>query len=178
VLTLSGEAFEVEVVRNDAITVAEVGVRGYDRIIISPGPGSPDNPDYFGVCAEVIAGVGRTSPVLGVCLGMQGIACGFGGKVTRAAVPMHGKTSRIRHSGSGLFRGLPQEMEVMRYHSLAVVAESLPPEVVVTATADDGTVMGLAHTQYPIAGIQFHPESFASEGGDVIVRNFLEGVNL
>ena len=176
-LAARGETFEVDVVRNNATSVKAIVTHGYDRIIISPGPGSPDNPAYFGVCAEVILKLGKTIPVLGVCLGMQGIAHVFGGRVERAAAPMHGKTSRIKYYGEGLFCNLPQELEVMRYHSLVVVANSLPDEVVVTATADDQaqTVLALRHVRFPISGIQFHPESFASEGGEEIMRNFLEG---
>jgi len=167
----------VEVVRNNQITLGSVMNGGYDRIVISPGPGSPDDPAYFGRCAEVIRGAGTRMPVLGVCLGMQGIAHVFGGKVIRARVPMHGKTSEIMHETGGVFAGLPQKMAVMRYHSLVVDEARLPLELVVTARTRgrDSEVMGLRHRRYPIQGIQFHPESFASEGGDMILRNFLKG---
>ncbi|HEX3082277.1 MAG TPA: aminodeoxychorismate/anthranilate synthase component II [Candidatus Saccharimonadia bacterium] len=175
----TGKHFQVDVFRNNEITVKEIVAAGYDRIIISPGPGSPDDPAYFGVCADVIREVGKTVPVLGVCLGMQGMASGFGGRVVRARVPMHGKTSQITHDGQGVFAGLPQGIEVMRYHSLVAEPASLPDEFVVTARTgdDDQAIMGLRHKIYPIEGIQFHPESFASEGGERMVQNFLEGAH-
>jgi anthranilate synthase component 2 len=165
----------VEVFRNDKITQAAIQAAGYDRIIISPGPGAPDDPEYFGVCGEVIRKLGKTTPVLGVCLGLQGIAYVYGAKIVRAALPMHGKTSLITHNGKGLFKALPQDLEVMRYHSLVVDAQTVPSELAVTARASDGTIMALVHTTYPVCGIQFHPESFASEGGKVMLGNFLEG---
>lgn len=165
---------DVEVVRNNAVTLEQVAEGGYDRIIISPGPGDPGDPTYFGVCADVIREVGQATPVLGVCLGMQGIAHVFGGKVVRAAVPMHGKASRIRHNARGLFAGLAQDLEVMRYHSLIVDPASLPDTLEVIATVPEtGEIMGLHHKRHPIAGVQFHPESFASEGGMQLLRNFI-----
>lgn len=166
--------FLVDVVRNNEITLKEIRDKKYDRIIISPGPGSPDDPTYFGVCAEVLTVLGREIPVLGVCLGMQGIAHYFGGKVVRAARPMHGKTSRITHDSRGVFLGLPQDLEVMRYHSLIADKSSLPGVLEVTAVSQDGDeIMGLRHKQYPVEGIQFHPESFATEGGKKMLENFL-----
>src|SRR6185369_7136213 len=156
ILTMRGEKFVLDVVRNDELTLAEIKKRKYDHIIISPGPGDPSDKAYFGVCAEVITTLGKTIPVLGVCLGMQGIAHYFGGKVVRAEKPMHGKTSGITHDGAGVFRGMPQDIEVMRYHSLVVERSTLPSSLVVTAeSADTGEVMGLRHTEYPIEGIQF-----------------------
>jgi anthranilate synthase component II len=166
---------EVDVIRNDKITLAQIQNAGYDRVIISPGPGAPGDPAYFGVCGEVIRKLGPTIPVLGVCLGMQGIASAFGAKVIRAARPMHGKTSKISHNSKGLFTGLPQQLEVMRYHSLIVDDTTVPDELEVTARTSDGTIMGLAHTSYHICGIQFHPESFASEGGKILLGNFIKG---
>lgn len=164
----------VDVVRNDAITVAQIQKRGYDKIIISPGPGDPSDKAYFGVCAEVITKLGKTTPVLGVCLGMQGIAHYFGGRVVRAKEPMHGKISVIEHDGKGVFSGLPQGIEVMRYHSLVAEKESLPECLIITATVQStGEVMGLRHREYPIEGVQFHPESFASEGGKMLLSNFI-----
>ncbi|MEK7480148.1 MAG: aminodeoxychorismate/anthranilate synthase component II [Patescibacteria group bacterium] len=175
ILTAGGHPFTLDVVRNDTITLDEIQERKYDRIIISPGPGDPSDKKYFGVCAEVITQLGKTTPVLGVCLGMQGIAHYFGGRVVRAALPMHGKTSIITHDGKGVFAGLPQGLEVMRYHSLIVDAMTLPACFVVTATAkDSGEIMGLRHVEYPIEGIQFHPESFATQGGKQILKNFID----
>ncbi len=174
ILTNTGKKFSVDVVRNDEISLAAIQKKKYNRIIISPGPGDPSNKKYFGVCSDVITKLGKKTPVLGVCLGMQGIAHYFGGKVVRANLPMHGKTSVIEHDGSGVFAGLPQGIEVMRYHSLVAEKESLPKALSVTATAKDtGEIMGLRHTKYPIEGIQFHPESFATEGGKQIIKNFL-----
>jgi len=175
ILTADGHPFTLDVVRNDAITLAEIQKRKYDRIIISPGPGEPSDKAYFGVCADVLTDVGKTTPVLGVCLGLQGMAHYFGGRVVRAELPMHGKTSIITHDGKGVFAGLPQGLEVMRYHSLIVDAASLPACLVVTATAQSGgAIMGLRHVEYPIEGIQFHPESFATQGGREMLKNFID----
>ena len=181
----------VIVKRNDEITIADIKSMNIDRIIISPGPGAPDDPAYFGVCSEVIAELGKTIPLLGVCLGMQGIAHVFGGEVIRAAVPMHGKVSSIRHDGAGIYQGLPQELEIMRYHSLVVKADSLPDCLTVTAVIHNDPhsnldlsagalsgdeIMGLRHKEYPIQGVQFHPESFATEGAKRLLANFLKQV--
>lgn len=187
--TVSGsENADVIVKRNDEISLADVQAMNLDRIIISPGPGSPDDPAYFGVCAEVIETMGKTVPLLGVCLGMQGIAHVFGGKVVRAGVPMHGKTSPIRHDNQGVYHGLPQDVDIMRYHSLMVQADGLPECLTVTAavTSEDQVelgltelvakgeeIMGLRHKDYPIQGVQFHPESFATEGAKRLLSNFL-----
>jgi anthranilate synthase component 2 len=176
-LSASGKKFILDVIRNDQIALKEIQKRKYDRIIISPGPGNPTNKRYFGVCAKVITELGRKIPILGVCLGMQGIAHYFGGRVVRAKEPKHGKTSTITHDGKEVFFGLPQRLEVMRYHSLVVEATTLPKCLVVTAQAQDsGEVMGLRHVEYPIEGIQFHPESFATQGGKEILENFLKNV--
>ena len=178
----------VIVKRNNEITLAEVEAMNLDRIIISPGPGSPDDPAYFGICSEVIGKLGKTVPLLGVCLGMQGIAHVFGGDVIRASVPMHGKVSSIRHDGKGIYQGLPQELEIMRYHSLVVKADTIPSCLTITSvvanderatlsfdesalTGDE--IMGLKHKDYPIQGVQFHPESFATEGAKRLLSNFL-----
>lgn len=186
-LSADGSA-DVIVKRNDEITLADVKAMNPDRIIISPGPGSPDDPAYFGVCSEVIEIMGQTTPLLGVCLGMQGIAHVFGGRVIRAGVPMHGKTSPIRHDGKGVYDGLPQQLEIMRYHSLMVESCSLPEDLTVTAVVanEDNPnanitdlvgsgeeIMGLRHKHYPIQGVQFHPESFATEGAKRLLSNFL-----
>lgn len=164
--------FTLDVYRNDEITLSEIQKRKYDRIIISPGPGDPSDKTYFGVCAEVLTEIGKTTPIFGVCLGMQGMAHYFGGKVVRARMPMHGKISSVKHDGKGVFVSLPQGIEVMRYHSLVAEKESLPACLEITAESQ-GEIMGLRHKEYPIEGIQFHPESFATEGGKVMLRNFL-----
>lgn len=174
ILVKKDKQFRIDVYRNDEITVDEIKKQGYDRIIISPGPGDPADQHYFGVCSEVLLTLGKQIPVLGVCLGMQGIAHYFGGKVIRAKIPMHGKTSDISHDGKGVFASLPQNLQVMRYHSLIADKKHLPDDVVITATAaGSGEIMGLRHKQYPIEGIQFHPESFATEAGKRMLENFL-----
>ncbi len=172
-------SFTLDVVRNDELSLDEIADRKYDRIVISPGPGDPKDIEYFGVCSKVILELGRKTPVLGVCLGMQGIAHYFGGKVVRAKIPKHGKTDRISHDGKGVFSGLPQQIEIMRYHSLIVDDESLPDffekSARVESKENDGELMGIRHKKYPIEGIQFHPESFATEGGMKMIENFIFG---
>ena len=170
--------FEVIVARNDQVTVADIEAAHTDRIIISPGPGSPEDQSYFGVCAQVITELGPTIPLLGVCLGMQGIVHCFGGKVVKAYVPMHGKVSLISHDGMGIFKDIPDQLEVMRYHSLMAAAESMPDCLALTAVvgdlgSDSYEIMAVKHKQFPIQGIQFHPESFATEGGKELMKNFL-----
>lgn len=184
------EHFEIVVKRNDQVTLSEIQAANPDRIIISPGPGSPDDEHYFGVCSQVIERFGKTTPLLGVCLGMQGIVHQFGGKVVKAHLPMHGKISPITHNGKGIFRGIPDQLEVMRYHSLMAEAESFPECLELTSVVGELTVdqfddydkihqggefevMAVRHRDYPIVGIQFHPESFATEGGKELIRNFL-----
>ncbi|OGK20209.1 anthranilate/aminodeoxychorismate synthase component II [Candidatus Roizmanbacteria bacterium RIFCSPHIGHO2_02_FULL_37_13b] len=174
ILTDEGKKFILNVVRNDEITIKEIKKRRYDKIIISPGPGNPSDLAYFGVCAKVLTNVGKETPVLGVCLGMQGMAHYFGGKVVRAKQPMHGKTSIIQHDEKGIFTGLPQNLEVMRYHSLIAEKKTLPNCLKITAVSNDTKeIMGLRHLIYPIEGVQFHPESFATDGGKLILTNFL-----
>lgn len=176
VLEESGLEFKVDVVRNDEKTYEELNTASYDRIVISPGPGNPSDPKYFGVCAKILLNPAPTQKILGVCLGMQGMAHVFGGRVVRAALPMHGKTSPIEHDGKGVFAGLPQGIEVMRYHSLIAEEKSLPDTLIITArTQGDQArdIMGLRHKTLPVEGIQFHPESFATEGGKVMLKNFL-----
>jgi len=173
ILENTGKPFKLDVFRNDEITINKIKKTNYDRIIISPGPGKPDDPNYFGVCAQVIKELGKKIPILGVCLGMQGIAYLFGGKIKLAQKPMHGKTSIIEHDGKGIFLGLPQNLEVMRYHSLVVDNKKIPNYLEITATTAKKEIMGLRHKKYPIIGIQFHPESFATEGGNKILENFL-----
>jgi anthranilate synthase component 2 len=176
VLEELGQPFRIDVVRNDEKPYEALNSASYDRIVISPGPGNPADPKYFGVCAKILQNPAPTQKILGVCLGMQGIAYVYGGKVVRAAQPMHGKTSPIEHDGKGVFTGLPQGIEVMRYHSLIVEEQSLPHCLEITArTSGPGPqeIMGLRHKTLPIEGIQFHPESFATEGGKMLLKNFL-----
>jgi anthranilate synthase component 2 len=167
-----------DVIRNDEISVDEIRLRNFDRIIISPGPGDPADYKYFGVSKEVITDLAKTIPTLGICLGLQGIAHYYGGKVVKANVPMHGKTSLVTNNGTGVFKNIPTELEAMRYHSLLVNSDTIPDCLEVTAkvVANDNNVeiMGLRHKQYPLEGVQFHPESFGSEFGKQLLRNFLE----
>ena len=175
ILTNKNIKFSIDVLRNDEITLDEIKKRKYQKIIISPGPGDPADLKYFGVCSKVLTSLGKTIPVFGVCLGMQGMAYYFGGKVIKAKQPMHGKTSIIKHNGKGVFTNLPQNLEVMRYHSLVADKTSLPDCLEITSTSlDTKEIMGLRHKDYPVEGIQFHPESFATEGGKEILSNFLK----
>jgi anthranilate synthase/aminodeoxychorismate synthase-like glutamine amidotransferase len=162
------------VVRNDQVTVRQVAEMRPTHIIISPGPGNPQNPAYFGVCREVILELGKTIPLLGVCLGHQGIGAAFGGRVVRAPKVMHGKTSVVFHNRTHTFQGLDNPTVVMRYHSLILERDTLPPELVVNAATEDGIIMGFAHRHYPIYGVQFHPESIGSRCGPHMLQNFLE----
>jgi anthranilate synthase component 2 len=171
------DPFVFDVIRNDQKTLIEIKKENYDRIIISPGPGDPKDREYFGVCSDVLLELGKATPILGVCLGMQGIAHCYGGKVVRAHLPKHGKTNTITHDEKGVFHSLPQNIEVMRYHSLVVEYNSVPSCLTISAqvlTEDAGIeIMGLRHKEYPIEGIQFHPESFATEGGKKMLENFI-----
>jgi anthranilate synthase component 2 len=161
---------EVRVERNDAMSAAEALASGAEGFLISPGPGAPDQ---AGVSLELVAACAEArKPLLGVCLGHQAIAVHFGGRVERTAV-MHGKTCALAHDGTGLFAGLPSPFTATRYHSLAVAAQSVPGCLLVNATAEDATVQGLRHRELPIHGVQFHPESVASEHGHKLLRNFL-----
>jgi anthranilate synthase component 2 len=177
ILENTNRIFQLDVIRNDEKTLEQIQSENYNKIIISPGPGDPKDKEYFGVCSEVITNLGKTIPVLGVCLGMQGIAHYFGGKVVRAVIPKHGKTSIINHDSKGVFKNLPQGIEIMRYHSLIVEKDSLPSSLEITAetiSKESGLeVMGIRHKDFPIEGIQFHPESFATEGGKKMLENFL-----
>jgi len=166
---------EVRVMRNDAATVETIRAARPDHIVISPGPGRPEN---AGVTMDVIREMGSDTPILGVCLGHQAIGAVFGGAVIRAAVPMHGKTSTIEHDGRGIFSGLPEPFLASRYHSLIVADEALPSVLEVTARAkEDGTIMGLRHRSWPVYGVQFHPESILTGDGLRLLRNFLEGLD-
>jgi anthranilate synthase/aminodeoxychorismate synthase-like glutamine amidotransferase len=161
---------ELHVVRNDQITLDDIRQMNPSHIVISPGPGTPDD---SGVSLEVIKTFGPTVPVLGVCLGHQSIGQVFGGVVKRAPKLMHGKTSRITHNGEGIFAGLSQDFQATRYHSLIVEAATLPDVLEVTARSEDGEIMGLRHKQYPIVGVQFHPESILTPEGMTMLKNFL-----
>ncbi len=176
ILSGTKKEFTLTVIRNDESSIVEIRNMQYDRIVISPGPGDPKDKEYFGVCSEVILELGKTIPVLGVCLGMQGIAHYFGGRVVRANIPKHGKTDKISHDTKGVFQDLPQEIEVMRYHSLVAEESTIPDCLEITArviTDEAKEIMGLRHKTYPIEGIQFHPESFATEGGMKMIENFI-----
>ena len=167
---------EVQVVRNDAMTVDEIEKLAPQRIVISPGPCTPNE---AGVSLEVIERLGPTTPILGVCLGHQGIGQAYGGKVVRAGRIMHGKTSPIRHQGQGVFAGLPDGYEATRYHSLVVERASLPQALEVTAWTEnaDGSfeeIMGLRHREHPVEGVQFHPESILTGHGHALLKNFLQ----
>ena len=162
---------EVEVARNDAISVAEAMASGAEAFLISPGPGTPDD---AGISLELVAACAEARrPLLGVCLGHQAIGQHFGGEVVRAGAPMHGKTCPVEHDGTGVFAGLPSPFTATRYHSLAVAAEGMPECLAVNATAGDATVQGMRHRTLPIHGVQFHPESIASEHGHRLLANFL-----
>jgi anthranilate synthase component 2 len=162
---------DVQVVRNDAASIESIGQTRPERIVISPGPGRPED---AGITMDVIRELGPTIPILGVCLGHQAIGAVFGGSVVRAAAPMHGKTSTIEHDGRGVFTGLTGPFVASRYHSLMVAEAGLPDDLEVSArTREDKTIMGLRHRRWPIHGVQFHPESILTEEGRRLLRNFL-----
>ncbi|MCU0530085.1 MAG: aminodeoxychorismate/anthranilate synthase component II [Cyanobium sp. Prado107] len=164
-------AAELRVERNDALSLEQIRALTPAAIVISPGPGDPDQ---SGVCLEVLRELSPTVPTLGVCLGHQSIAQVYGGRVVRAAELMHGKTSPVRHSGQGVFAGLPDPLTATRYHSLIAERESLPDCLEITAWLEDGTIMGLRHREFPhIEGVQFHPESVLTEAGHELLANFL-----
>ena len=163
---------DVRVMRNDAVSLDEIADAKPDQIVISPGPGRPEN---AGVTMDVIRRFGEATPVLGVCLGHQAIGAVFGGEVVRAGVPMHGKTSTIEHDGQGVFSGIAGPFVASRYHSLVVAEQGLPAELEITArTREDANIMGLRHRTWPVHGVQFHPESILTGEGKHILRNFLE----
>ena len=168
---------DCEVIRNDKITIEEIKKRKYDGIIISPGPGTPDDKKYFGICSDVIKDIGKLIPILGVCLGHQGIISSFGGKVTNAGCVRHGKTSPVKHSNSELFKGVKNPFKATRYHSLVGDKTIIPDCLEITAQAeDDGEVMAIRHKEYLIEGVQFHPESIMTEDGKKILANFIRQV--
>ena len=168
---LGGLGATVVVHRNDKITADEVVDADPDAIVLSPGPCTPDD---AGICLDLISKAAGTIPIFGVCLGHQAIGQAFGGKVVRAPVPVHGKLSLIKHKGAGVFRGINGPFQATRYHSLVVDRASMPAELKPVAETDDRLVMGLAHATLPVHGVQFHPESIASEHGHLILRNFLD----
>lgn len=166
---------EPMVYRSDAVSLNLVRRIAPDRIIISPGPGTPWS-RYFGVCDSIISELGRDTPILGVCLGHQGIVHLYGGRIVKAKRLMHGKVSMISHNGKGVFKGVPNPFEAARYHSLAADRSSIPLCLEVSATSvDDGEVMAVRHLKYPITGVQFHPESILTDSGMKILKNFIDG---
>jgi len=162
---------DVRVFRNDQITLQGIAALKPDHLVLSPGPCSPAE---AGICVEAIRHFAGKMPLLGVCLGHQAIGAALGGKVVRAQVQMHGKASTIRTDQQGVFRGLPEQFSVIRYHSLAIERASLPAELLVTATSEDGEIMGVRHRELAVEGVQFHPESILSEHGHALLKNFLE----
>ena len=162
---------DVQVYRNDETTIEEIADMAPEKIVISPGPSTPEN---AGISNDVVRHFGETTPTLGVCLGHQCIGYAYGGTVGGAGEIMHGKMSMVHHDGKGLYTGLPNPFEAIRYHSLAVYRESLPRELEVTAWTDNGIIMGVRHKRYPVEGIQFHPESIMTKVGHDLLRNFLE----
>ena len=166
-----------DVVRNDRVTIEEIKNGNYDAIVISPGPGTPDDKRYFGVCKQVIQEIGPTTPILGVCLGHQGIISCFGGKVVNAGNVRHGKTSQVKHYEDSIFNGIKNPFRATRYHSLVGDKTVIPNSLKITAIAeDDGEVMGVSHKKYLIEGVQFHPESILTDEGTKILGNFIKRV--
>jgi anthranilate synthase component 2 len=161
---------EVVVKRNDELTAAQALAMKPEGIVLSPGPCDPDR---AGICLDLITAGGADVPILGVCLGHQAIGQAYGGKVVRAPEPMHGKVSRIHHTGKSVFRGLNNDFNATRYHSLTIAPDSMPHDLEVTATSSDGVIMGVMHKRLPVHGVQFHPESIASENGHAMLQNFL-----
>ena len=163
---------DVHVHRNDAITLAEIAAWEPSHIVVSPGPCTPNE---AGISVELIRAFAGKVPILGVCLGHQAIGQAFGGRIVRAQRVMHGKLSPVTHDGKGSFTGLPSPLTATRYHSLAIERASLPADLEVTATADDGEIMGVRHRRFAVEGVQFHPEAILTEHGHALLRNFLEG---
>ncbi len=162
---------DIVVRRNDEISVTDIRAMRPDRLLISPGPGRPEK---AGVTVSVVRDLGAEIPILGVCLGHQAIGCAFGGKVVHAPSLMHGKTSAISHTDGPLYAGMPNPFRATRYHSLVVADEGLPGELEVTARTSDGVIMGVRHKRFPVEGVQFHPESILTEGGETLLRNWLQ----
>ena len=162
---------DLKVFRNDKITLDEINTLNPERIVISPGPGIPED---AGLSIDIIKEFGYDIPIFGICLGHQAIAVAYGGKVDRANEIVHGKTSKITHSGSKIFSGIPETFEATRYHSLVAIEDSFPEELNITAKTDNGLIMALEHKKYPVYGVQFHPESIITEHGMDMVKNFLD----
>jgi anthranilate synthase component 2 len=162
---------DVVVKRNDELTAAEALAMMPQAIVLSPGPCTPNE---AGICLDLIKQADGNVPILGVCLGHQSIGQVYGGKIVRAPEPMHGKLSRIHHNGRSVFRGLNNDFEATRYHSLTIAPESMPDDLIVTATSSDGVIQGVMHKKHPVHGVQFHPESIASENGHALLKNFLD----
>ena len=169
--TLNKNNRNIRIIRNDEMTIDEVKLLNPDAIVISPGPKSPRE---AGICLDVIRNFYNEVPILGVCLGHQSIGEAFGGHVIKAMEPMHGKTSKITHSEKGIFRGISQDTLVARYHSLAIRRDTLPEELIVTAKTGNGEIMGIRHRDYPVVGVQFHPESLFTPEGEKMIDNFFE----
>ena len=166
-----------DVIRNDKITINEIKDRNYDAIVISPGPGTPEDKRYFGICKNVILELGPKIPILGVCLGHQGIIDCFGGKVINARNIRHGKTRQIKHYDDSLFKGVKNPFRATRYHSLVGNKTIIPDSLKITAVAeDDGEIMGVSHKEFLIEGVQFHPESIMTDEGKKILKNFIERI--
>ena len=166
---------EPQVYRNNKITLKEINKLNPDNIIISPGPGTPLEKKYFGICSEIIHNLGPTLPILGVCLGHQGIIHGYGGNIIKAGRLMHGKVSLIKHDGEGIFEDLKNPFVATRYHSLVGERSTIPKELKISANSeDDNEVMSVRHIKYPVNGIQFHPESILTKEGGKLIRNFLK----
>ncbi|HEY1837202.1 MAG TPA: aminodeoxychorismate/anthranilate synthase component II [Rhizomicrobium sp.] len=161
---------EVVVRRNDAVSAREALAMKPDGVVLSPGPCTPNE---AGICLELVREANGTVPILGVCLGHQAIGQAYGGEVVRAPAPMHGKMSRIHHTGKSVFRGLNNDFLATRYHSLTLAPQATPAALAVTATSDDGVIQGVMHNKHPVHGVQFHPESIASENGHALLQNFL-----
>ena len=162
---------EIEVARNDELTIDEILKKKPSHLLISPGPCSPKE---AGISVEIIKQLGGKLPILGVCLGHQSIGYAYGGDIVRAKKLMHGKTSQISHDGKGVFKGMPNPFKATRYHSLAIRKETLPDCLVVTAESEEGEIMGVRHKSLPVEGVQFHPESILTESGRILLRNFIE----
>jgi para-aminobenzoate synthetase len=169
-LIFRSSGIRAQVIKNDELTIDEFAARSADCVVLSPGPGHPGRRRDFGISSDIIARLNK--PILGVCLGHQGIATVFGGRVRRTSVPVHGLTERINHDGSGIFEGIPQRIQMVRYHSL-IVSNDLPECLRKTAWTDSGLVMGIQHVSRKIFGVQFHPESICSEFGELLMSNFL-----
>ncbi|MEG6570734.1 aminodeoxychorismate/anthranilate synthase component II [Thermoanaerobacterium thermosaccharolyticum] len=169
-----GEIYpDIKVLRNDQIEVSDIILMKPDGIVLSPGPGRPEN---AGICIDVIKKFSDKIPILGICLGHQAIGCAYGAKIIKSNIIKHGKTSIVTHNGQGLFNGIKNPIRAMRYHSLIIDKDSLTDELEITAEAEDGTIMGIKHKKFPVYGLQFHPESILTEKGKSILKNYVEGI--